>query len=226
MKPKPAPIRSKAWITAANSFIAKNILEQLDYDFTTTTHDQLDLADTKAVDNFFTYPKDKYFDVIIHTACVGGRINEPDDISDGLANLMMFENLLINRHSFDIFINIGSGAEVKPTTYYGAAKNAIAKYIEKLDRMYNLRCWGVWGKYEKPNRFPIYCQTHDEVEIEEKLMRYIHVNDLIKKIAWLIETRPQQKLFEMGEAILLSEFAKQLNPNIKVIIKGQGEDYV
>ena len=217
------PKRLKVWITAKNSFIAKNIMEQLDYDFISTTHKELDLLDTQAVDDFL---KDKFFDVVIHTARIGGRRNEPDMEIDALENIVMFENLLINRHCFDILINIGSGAEIKPTTYYGSAKFHIAEYIERLDRMYNLRCWGVWGKYEKSDRFPTYCQTHNEVEIEEKLMRYIHVDSLIKKIEWIIETRPKQKLFIMGEPILLSKFAKQLNPNIKVIIKSKGKDYI
>src|SRR3990167_3099773 len=213
---------TSVFVTARNSFIARNIMEQLPYEFTATTHKELDLIDTRDVDNFF---KDKHFDVVIHTACVGGRTNGPDDELIGLENLVMFENLLINRHRFDMFINIGSGAEVKPTTYYGAAKKAIANYIEKLDRMYNLRCWGVWGKYEAEDRFQTYCQTHDIVEIEEKYMRYIHVNDLVKKIEWIIETKPKQKLFEMGNPILLSEFAKQLNPKIKIVITGKGKDY-
>ena len=198
-------------------------MEQLDYDFTATTHQELDLTDTSKVDNFF---KDKYFDAVIHTACIGGRRNQPDSEIDALENIVMFENLLINRHHFSIFINIGSGTEIKPITFYGAAKSQIANYIEKLDKMYNLRCWGVWGKYEAEDRFPTYCQTHDTVEIEEKLMRYIHVDDLIRKIEWIIEIRPKQKLFIMGKPILLSKFAKQLNPNIKVIIKSKGKDYI
>ena len=218
------PKRLKVWITAKNSFIAKNIMEQLDYDFISTTHKELDLLDTQAVDDFL---KDKFFDVVIHTARVGGRRKEPDMEIDALENIVMFENLLINRHCFDILINIGSGAEIKPTTYYGSAKFHIAEYIERLDRMYNLRCWGVWGKYEAEDRFPTYCLTHKKVIIpEDKIMRYIHVDDLIKKMDWIIETRPIQKIYNLGEPMLLSAFAKQLNPNIKVIIKSKGKDYI
>src|SRR3990167_10094570 len=128
------PKRLKVWITAKNSFIAKNIMEQLDYDFISITHKELDLLDTQAVDDFL---KDKFFDVVIHTACIGGRRNQPDSEIDALENIVMFENLLINRHHFSIFINIGSGTEIKPITFYGAAKSQIANYIEKLDKMYN-----------------------------------------------------------------------------------------
>lgn len=214
---------TSCYLTAKNSFIAKNIMEQLPYKFTATTHSELDLTDTQAVDSFF---KDKHFDIVIHTARVGGRRNQEDTVLDGLENVIMFENLMINRHCYDILINIGSGAEVTPTTYYGASKKVIADYISRIDRMYNLRCWGIWGKYEAKDRFPTYCQTHDSIEIKDKLMRYIHVDDLIKKIEWIIETKPTQKLFNMGTPILLSEFAKQLNPKIKVKITGKGIDYV
>src|SRR3990167_5551571 len=89
--------RLKVYLTAKNSFIAKNIMEQLDYDFTATTHKELDLLDTQAVDDFL---KDKFFDVVIHTARIGGRRNEPDMEIDALENIVMFENLLINRHCF------------------------------------------------------------------------------------------------------------------------------
>lgn len=217
------PKRKSVFITAKNSFIARNILEQLDYDFTATTHQELDLTYLEQVDKFF---KNKYFDIVINTASVGGRRNQLDEPWDGLNNLIMFENLLLNRHCFDILINIGSGAEINPTTYYGTAKAQIAQYIKKIDKMYNLRCWGVWGKYEAEDRFPTYCQTHNTVEIEDKLMRYIHVNDLIKKIEWIIETKPKERIYNMGKPIKLSKFAKQLNPNIKIIIAGKGKDYI
>lgn len=210
-------------VTAKNSFVAKNIIEQLPYGFTALTRKELDLVETKSVDAFF---ENKYFDVVIHTARVGGRRNEPDLETDALENIIMFENLLVNRHHYGILINIGSGAEIKPKTYYGAAKAQIARYIRGINTMYNLRCWGVWGKYEAEDRFPTYCQTHNKVKIEDKLMRYIHVNDLIKKIEWIIETRPKQRLFKMGKIVRLSEFARELNPNIKIAIIGNKEDYV
>src|SRR3990167_9648722 len=113
-EPSLKPKQLKVWITAKNSFIAKNIMEQLDYDFIATTHQELDLTDTLAIDNFF---KEQYFDVIIHTARMGGRRNIPDTLEDGLENVIMFENLLINRHRFGILINIGSGAEINHDTY-------------------------------------------------------------------------------------------------------------
>lgn len=216
--------RPSVYITAANSFIARNIMEQLDYDFTTTTHNELDLTSEIEVEEFF---KDNYFDYIIHTACIGGRRNQPDTVETFDANYDMFENLIANQDHFGYLINFGSGAD-KLNTWYGKSKRVIANIIKGHKNMVNLRCFGVWGKYEKEDRFPTYCQTHDEVIIEEdKLFRYIYIDSLVKIIDGLIKKWPKTKReMTLGEPILLSEFAKQLNPNIKVIIKGKGEDYI
>src|SRR3990167_3718120 len=130
--------KPKVYITAKNSFIAKNILEQLDYDFTATTHTELDLTSSKAVDTFF---KDKYFDYIIHTACAGGRRkNEPQKIFED--NFNMFDNLALrNKGHYGKFINFGSGAD-RLETWYGKAKRVIRGIIKENPNMINLRLFG------------------------------------------------------------------------------------
>ena len=214
--------RPSVYITAGNSFIARNIVEQLDYDFVTTTHDELDLTNIDAVNEFF---KDRYFDYVIHTACVGGRRYTPDNEQIYNDNFNMFLNLYSNGYHFDKLINFGSGADqTKP--HYGQAKSMIAGFIRHNSNMVNLRLFGVWGKYELPDRFPAYCRSHDEVTInQDKKMRYIHVDDLVKIIDGIIKNWPDTNEMTVGEPILLSKFAKQLNPDIKVVIKGKGEDY-
>src|SRR3990167_6986594 len=217
------PKRLKVWITAADSFIARNITEQLDYDFTATTHRQLDLTNSRAVSAFL---RNLYFDYVIHTACVGGRRNDPEDQKIFEDNYDMFENLLNNQDHFGYLINFGSGAD-QLNTWYGKAKRVIRGIIKVKPEMVNLRCFGVWGKYEKPDRFPATCIISDEITIQEdKLMRYIHVDELVKIVDGIIQKWPTKRDITIGEPILLSEFAKQLNPNIKVIIKGQGKDYI
>lgn len=219
-----APRLLKVYITARDSFIAKNIMEQLDYDFTATGRDQLDLTNSEAVDAFF---EDKYFDVVIHTACMGGRRTDKETRKTFDDNYDMFENLRNNQDRFRYLINLGSGADTLGT-HYGNAKKVIANIIREKPNMFNLRCFGVWGKYEKPDRFPSYCTTHKQVTIkEDKLMRYIHVDRLVNHINGLILDWPlKTREITVGEPVLLSEFAKQLNPNIKVIVKGKGKDYI
>ena len=215
--------RPRVWITARNSFIGRNILEQLDYDFIATTHKDVDLTNPEAV-NAFLSPL--YFDYVIHTACVGGRQNDTDDQQIFDANFDMFENLLNNQDHYKYLINFGSGAE-KDNTWYGKSKRIISMIIKEDPNMINLKCYGVWGKYEKPDRFPTTCIMSDEITIEDKLMRYIHVDELVKIVDMIIKKWPKTKReVTIGEPILLSKFAKQLNPNIKVIIKGKGKDYI
>src|SRR3990167_1535012 len=217
------PKRLSVLITAKRSFIACNLLEQLDYDFTAIGREDVDLTNTEAV-NAFLSPY--YFDYVIHTACVGGRRNDPDDQRIFDDNYNMFENLLNNQNHYKYLINFGSGAD-QFNTWYGKAKRVIRGIIKEKHNMVNLRCFGVWGKYEKPDRFPTTCIMSDEIIIEEnKLMRYIHVDELVKIVDGIIQKWPVKREIILGEPILLSEFAKQLNPNIKVIVKGQGEDYV
>ena len=214
--------KPKIYITAANSFIAKNILEQLDYNFTATTHNELDLTDEFAVSEFFA---DKYFDFVIHTANVGGRRNKPDSQEQLDANVEMFLNLLHNSSHYKYLINIGSGAD-KLNTWYGRSKRIIAGIIKEHTNMINLRCFGVWGKYEAPDRFPTVCANNKQVTIEDKLMRYIYIDDLVKIVDETIKNWPKEREMTLGEPILLSEFARQLNPDIKIIEKGKGQDYI
>src|SRR3990167_11459669 len=132
------PKRFRIWVTARNSFIGLNILEQLDYDFIATTHKDLDLTNFKAVSAFL---KDLYFDYVIHTACIGGRRNDPDDQTIFDANFDMFENLLNNQDHFTYLINFGSGAD-RLNTWYGKSKRIISMIIKEHPNMINLRCFG------------------------------------------------------------------------------------
>ena len=218
--------KPRIWLTGAEGFIGHNILEQLGekYDIYTPTHEDLDLVNSVDVEGYLA---DKYFDVVIHCACVGGRRNLPDEKIHFDINYDMFENILENKEHFKYLINIGSGADVLET-WYGKAKRVIAQIIREHKNMINLRCFGVWGKYEKPDRFPTICLMSDEVTIpEDKKMRYIHVDELVKIVDKLIQQWPKvNKRYDLGEPILLSKFAKQLNPNIKVMVTGRGKDYV
>src|SRR3990167_7531518 len=176
--------RPSCLITAKRSFIALNILEQLDYDFTAIGREDVDLTNTEAVN---AYLSPLYFDYVIHTACVGGRRNGEDTIETFDTNYDMFENLLNNQDHFTYLINFGSGAD-QFDTWYGKSKRVIKGIIREHPNMINLRCFGVWGKYEKPDRFPSTCAMSDEVTIpEDKLMRYIHVDDLVKIIDSVIK---------------------------------------
>ena len=70
----------KILITGANGFLATNIRKKLSkYNFQCITKKDFNLLDSKSVNEFF---KDKYFDVVLHCAILGGNrlIEETKDI--------------------------------------------------------------------------------------------------------------------------------------------------
>ena len=86
----------KILITGKNGYIGSSLISKLDSTIG-IGRDDFDLTDRESTNNFF---RDKYFDVIIHTAiCGGSRLKK--DGNDTLANnLKMFYNLMANAHKF------------------------------------------------------------------------------------------------------------------------------
>jgi len=228
----------KILISSGSSFIAKNIREQLKYNFTAPLHLGLDLLDPKAVNKFF---KNKYFDVVIHTAGVGGRGNKTDGEDVFYQNVCMFENIIQNEEHFGKLINMGSGAEygkqlpivnVKetferiPTDFYGMAKQVIGMVIERTKKdMVNLRTMAAWGKYEKPDRFiSTILSDPEELYIHDCLFNYCYVDDLVKIIDWFINNDSEYRTYNIGGTkIRLTDIAKKLKK--PYILGDPGNEY-
>ena len=222
----------KIFVSGGQGFIARNILEQLKYDFVAPIHDELDLLDPQAVAKFF---KDKQFDVVIHCASIGGRsFTEGEDVF--YQNITMFENIIKYENQFNKFINIGSGAEYDkqkpirdvdeyfervPQDYYGMAKQIISKVCEKKEFMVNLRCFGVWGKYEKENRLITSLIKDQVTTIHDCLFSYCYIDDLVKIIDWFIKNDSEFNIYNVGGVkIRLSDIAKKLNKKVNIIDDG------
>jgi nucleoside-diphosphate-sugar epimerase len=178
----------KILITGAAGYIGRNITKALleykdQVELTTLTHQDLDLTNKIAVDNFF---KDKMFDWIIHCAIQGGRYNdiEMDDYIVCRNNIAMFNNISDNKKHYYKLLSFGSGAELdrkqninqtsnlwvsRPTDNYGYSKNIIAKCIDYGGNgLYNIRLFGIFSADELPDRF-----------IKANLMRYIRNEPMI-----------------------------------------------
>ena len=80
----------KILVTGANGFIGKNLAKALEFEYEVVrlTKDIVDLTDRESVDSFF---KDKYFDIVLHCAMVGGRRNIKDGPEVLYNNLAMFD---------------------------------------------------------------------------------------------------------------------------------------
>ena len=139
-------------ITGGNGYIAKSLTLGLgDYNITSITRNDFDLTNRSSTDAWF---KEKYFDVVIHTAIEGGSRLKQDDSSVFYNNLQMFYNLYYNKSHFNKFIYFGSGAELEnPSDPYGLSKKIINDLIKYEFGFFNIRIFGVFDENELNTRF-------------------------------------------------------------------------
>ena len=171
-------------ITGGNGYIATSLYNALKhkYNITRVTRADFDLTDYAATCKFL---QDKYFDVVIHTAVVGGNRLQKEDDSVLRSNLDMYYNLINNKEHFGRFIGFGSGAELGwPTTPYGYSKRIIAESMLKRDYCLNIRIFAVFDENELDRRFIKsnilrYINREDMIIHENKFMDFFYMKDLI-----------------------------------------------
>ena len=177
-------------ITGGNGYIAKSLYKGLkNCNITSITRKDFDLTNREATNKWF---ENKYFDVVIHTAVVGGSRLKKDDGNIFYQNIQMFYNLLNNKHCFHKLLSFGSGAELNiPHDPYGLSKNVISKIINNEDNFYNIRIYAVFDENELNTRFiksNIKRYINKEcIEIyQDKLMDFFYMGDLVKVVEHFI----------------------------------------
>lgn len=181
----------KILITGGNGYIGKSLYNAFKetYDVTSITRKDFDLTSYESMYNFF---KGKYFDVVIHTAVVGGSRLKPDPLHVMDSNLAMYYNLLQHKSHYDKLIQFGSGAEIHdPESPYGLSKRIIAKSMLNISNFYNIRIYGVFDENELDTRFikaNIKRYINKEpLLIQNKKMSFFYMNDLIILIDYYIK---------------------------------------
>jgi GDP-L-fucose synthase len=239
----------KFLLTGASGFIGKNILELLGnkYKIFFPSSTELDLLDNHSTASYF---KDKNFDAVIHAAAVSAsNATATPDAEEKIVE--MFQSLLGQRHSYNKIIFLGSGAEygkqrelkevseeefgqLVPTDAYGLGKYNCSKIIEHEDGIVNLRCFGVYGKYENASqRFisqAIISSLRGEAIVINKnvVFDYLWVGDLVKIIGYFINFEPKNKFYNVAsgqqiDLITLADIiAKQIGNTKQTIIKTPG----
>lgn len=208
----------KILITGGNGYIARSIKNSLweKYHIIAPNKEELDLTDTRSVDKFF---EGKYFDVVIHTATVGGSRLQEDDETVSFYNLVMFYNLIRKREQFNKLISFGSGAEYRGEySPYGFSKSIINKLIQKYDNFYNLRIYGVFNENELDTRF-IKASIKNVLQgnpikiHQDKLMDFIYMPDLISIVEFYITRTDLLKEIDCiyDDTVSLSNIAQQIN---------------
>lgn len=188
-------VKLKILITGGNGYIAKKLYSYLSqkYDVLSINRSHFNLTNLKDTKNWFI---DKNFDLVIHTAIVGGSRLREDDDSVYINNINMFDNLEQNRHRFNKLISFGSGAELFQDTSYAASKRIINEKIKKIKNWYNIRIFGVFDENELETRF-----------IKSNIIRYI------KKEPMIIHTNKIMDFFYMKDLIsLVNYYATNENP--------------
>lgn len=230
--------------------MGRNLLEKLSdaYHIQSPKHAELDITNATAVQEYLAKNN---FDVVIHAANVGGARNQTHLTSVLETNKRMFLNLAENHNLFGRMIFLGSGAEYGkqepivmakesdfgsrfPADEYGQAKYFASQYIQTHEKIVNLRCFGIFGKYEDyATRFisNAICRALAGLPIvvrQNVKFDFLYVDDLIKIIQAFIEHEPGQKFYNTGrgeavELVHLAALVKEKTGTQKeVVVKAEG----
>jgi len=188
----------KILITGKNGYIATGLHNGLKdkYDIERIGRDDFDLTNIESTNNYF---KDKYFDVVIHTAMEGGSRLKTDSVDVLDNNIKMYYNLLANKSHYTKFITFGSGAEFHSSeSLYGLSKQVISKSIIDKSNFYNLRIYGAFDENESNTRFiksniKRYINNQPMEIHHNKLFDFFYMEDLISLVSYYIDNDDLKK---------------------------------
>ena len=202
--------------------------------------------------------KKNQFDVVIHTANYdsAAKYSTKDPAKVLEQNLKMFFNIVRCQDYFGKMIYFGSGAEFDrqhwipkmkedyfdshiPQDQYGLSKYIMTKYAEQHNNIYNLRLFGVFGKYDDwRTRFIPHACCHAVMNLpiiieQNKYYDFLYIDDLIKIVKWFISTTPKQKVYNIciGQTIDFKTIAQKIvkisgkTLEIKINKDGLGKEY-
>lgn len=240
----------KILLTGSSGFIGRNMAERWEgrYELSCPSSGELNLLDQAAVQK---YLEKGHFDGIVHCANrnEARKAIAPYDALDG--NLRMFFNLERCRHLYGKMIYFGSGAEYDRRNYipgmreeyfgsyipadaYGFSKYIMSKACGKAGSIYDLRLFGVFGKYEEWERRFIsnaICRALKgmDITIEKNVyFDYLWVDDLCGIVEWFIDNSPGHRHYNVcrGEKIDLYSLAclvrEALGVSCDIVIKEPG----
>lgn len=206
-------IMSKILIVGSNGFMGRNLKGYLDkekdlYEIYAPTSNEFDVSDQRAVKEQL---EKQYYDVIIHAAVYNPRVGSNKDPSKELdKNLRMFFNFERYQSLYGKMLYFGSGAEFDkrgeismineddagngiPETDYGLYKYIINQSIQHSKNIYNLRIFGLFGKYENWKRTFISgacCKALKGLPItirQNVYFDYLYIDDFCKIVKWFID---------------------------------------
>lgn len=222
----------KVLITGGSGFVGRNLRESLSgkYELFAPSHKELELLDYDALDRYVT---EHQIDVIVHGAIHVPMFNGAE--KEFFNDMQMFTNLEKISHRVEKLIYFGSGAEFDkrydiymakeedlgktiPTSEYGLAKYTMNLIARQSKNIYNLRLFGIFGKYELWNiKFlsGLCCKALFDLPLtvrKDCYFDFISIEDLGNIVTWFIENEPQWHDYNIcyGKPYLLSELAEMV----------------
>lgn len=206
-------MKKKVLIIGSNGFMGRNIKEFLDrekdmYEIYAPASSEFDVSDEKVVKEQL---KKHYYDVIVHAAVYNPRVDTNKHTSRELdKNLRMFFNFERYQNFYGKMLYFGSGAEFDkrdeiamisegdsgngvPDTDYGLYKYIINRSIQHSKNIYNLRIFGLFGKYENWKKTFISgacCKALKNLPItirQNVYFDYLYIDDFCKIVKWFID---------------------------------------
>lgn len=228
-------------ITGAGGFIGRNLAEffKEKYNVLAPLREELDLCCEEDVKEYLSKNK---VDTVIHAANWGGRDGNSVDARDTLHfGLRMFYNLRQCRDMYERMYYFGSGAEYDCENYipfmtedyfgthipkdgYGFYKYVLSSECMKNENIYDLRLFGVFGKYEQ-YRFRFIsnniCRAMKGLPMtlsRNVYFDYLYIDDLCRIMEWFIENEPKHHHYNVcrGEHIDLKTLGEMIRNITKI----------
>ncbi len=249
----------KILITGGSGFVGRNTSEFLkkytQYQVFAPTSKELNCIDEREVRAYLEREK---FDIVLNFAVYGDGIDQKKDGTKILEyNLRMFHNFARYNSLYEKMIYAGSGAEydkrfpicsVKeeeigqsiPVDQYGLMKYTVGQIIETTPNIYNLRLFGIFGKYEYwPVKFisNICCKAIYDLPLSVRqnvYFDYLWIEDFLNMLLKFLEIeKPEYHTYNMvsGQRIDLITLChivnKVSNKNLRILSgkEGYGNEY-
>ncbi len=243
-------------LTGGSGFIGRNIKEQLGkvYELLAPSSKELDLLHMDAVGKYIRQYK---ITDIIHTAVYNQRRRDINPQIDLSCNLRMFYNLIEYAGEIDKIIYFGSGAEYdkrypiqnfKEEDFGRRIPNlndySLSKYIMNLEarksnNIYNLRLFGVYGRYENhkacfPSHLCLSALKGKTLTIRQNcIFDFLYVDDLITSVKWVLENKPQYQDYNVCtaspiELLKMAEIVKDISGQqieVACLMEGMNLEY-
>jgi len=246
--------KTKILITGGNGNIASMIKNNLSefYDITNLGRKDLNILSQKDIEEYLNINN---FDILVHTAILGGRRTKDENGDVTHNNLIMIENLLKFSDKFKMIINFDSAAIYDrstdilnrkeldlytiPIDYYGFSKYVIYQRSLMYNNFYNFRIFNIFHHNEEKDRFIKSCfiskKNNSEITIfENKYFDFVYELDFINIIKFYFDNLlSKDKLIKTinicyNEKYKLSDIAKMIIENeekIKILKKTSENNY-